>query len=219
MSAQELIYTIQLDDGTAVEARAADAESAERLRKAVKDPAPKRLWVKEAPAADTAGHVLANDALALSITIEGDVEGHTMTLRFPSAADAREFQKRLLITGVLAASLAVGAVGANAALQQQAQAVPQAGPAITVPTWVDPGKDAPAISVSAPATQVRTNPVTPATIDARLRDSSAIKGTSTGPLSPAKDAKDARASGGSAATDSTTDSNTTGPRSPTTYPK
>ena len=127
MSAQELIYTLQLDDGTAVEARAADAESAERLRKAVKDPAPKRLWVKEAPAADTAGHVLANDALALSITIEGDVEGHTMTLRFPSAADAREFQKRLLITGVLAASLAVGAVGANAALQQQAQAVPQAG--------------------------------------------------------------------------------------------
>ena len=78
-------------------------------------------------------------------------------------------------------------------MQQQAQTVPQAGPAITYPTWVDSGKDAPAISVSAPATQVRTNPVSPATIDARLRDSSAVPGTTT-VISPAKDAKDDRAS-------------------------
>jgi hypothetical protein len=216
MSAQEMIFTIQLDDGSLAEARVWDAKSAEAMRKAVESPKP--LRVKAAPPADTAGHELANDTLAVTITLEGDVEGHTMTLRLPSAEEAREFQKRLLITGVLAASLVVGAAGANLAMQQGTQAVPQAGPAVTYPTWVDPGKDAPAISVSAPATQVRTNPVTPATIDEQLRDTSAApSGTSI--ISPAKDAKDAQASGGSAATDSATDSSPSGPGSRTTYPQ
>jgi hypothetical protein len=214
MSAQEMTFTIQLDDGSLAEARVWDAKSAEAMRKAVE--APKPLRVKAAAPADTAGHDLANDTLAVSITLEGDVEGHTMILRLPSAQEARELQKRLLITGFLAASIVAGAAGANLAMQQQAQAVPQAGPAITVPTWVDPGKDAPAISVSAP-TQVRTNPVTPASIDAQLRDSSAIPGTTT-VISPAKDAKDAQASGGSTGTDST-DSSTSGPGSKTTYPQ
>jgi hypothetical protein len=140
-----------------------------------------------------------------------------MTLRLPSAQEARELQKRLLITGFLAATIVAGAAGANLAMQQQAQAVPQAGPAITVPTWVDPGKDAPAISVSAPATQVGTNPITPASIDAQLRDSSAIPGTTV--ISPAKDAKDAQASGESTGTDSATDSSPSGPGSRTTFPQ
>lgn len=197
MSAQEMIFTIQLDDGSLAEARVWDAKSAEAMRKAVE--APKPLRVKAAAPADTAGHALANDTLAVNITLEGDVEGHTMILRLPSAQEARELQKRLLIAGFLAASIVAGAAGANLAMQQQAQAVPQAGPAI---------------SVSAP--QVRT---TPATIDAQLRDSSAITGTTTAPLSPAKDAKDARASGESTATDSATDSSPSGPGSRTTFPQ
>jgi hypothetical protein len=199
MSAQEMIFTIQLDDGSLAEARVWDAKSAEAMRKAVESPKP--LRVKAAAPADTAGHALANDTLAVTITLEGDVEGHTMTLRLPSAQEARELQKRLLITGILAASIVAGAAGANLVMQQQAQAVPQAGPAITVPT------------------QVRTNPVTPATIDAQLRDSSAITGTTTAPISPAKDAKDAKASGESTATDSATDSSPSGPGSRTTYPQ
>jgi hypothetical protein len=216
MSAQEMTFTIQLDDGSLAEARVWDAKSAEAMRKAVESPKP--LRVKAAPPADTAGHELANDTLAVTITLEGDVEGHTMILRLPSAQEAREFQKRLLITGVLAASLVVGAAGANLAMQQQAGAVAQAGPAVTYPTWVDPGKDAPAISVSAPATQVRTNPVTPATIDSQLRDSSAAS-SGTSVISPAKDAKDAQASGGSSATDSGTDTSPSGPGSRTTFPQ
>lgn len=216
MSAQEMTFTIQLDDGSLAEARVWDAKSAEAMRKAVESPKP--LRVKAAPPADTAGHELANDTLAVTITLEGDVEGHTMILRLPSAQEAREFQKRLLITGVLAASLVVGAAGANLAMQSQAGAVAQAGPAVTYPTWVDPGKDAPAISVSAPATQVRTNPVTPATIDSQLRDSSAAS-SGTSVISPAKDAKDAQASGGSSATDSGTDTSPSGPGSRTTFPQ
>ena len=170
MSAQEMIFTIQLDDGSLAEARVTDAKSAEAMRKAVESPKP--LRVKAAAPADTAGHVLANDTLAVSITLEGDVEGHTMILRLPSAQEARELQKRLLITGFLAASIGAGAAGVNIAMQQQAQAVPQAGPAITV----------------------RTNPVSPGTIDARLYDRSAVPGTTT-VISPAKDAKDAQNSG------------------------
>lgn len=212
----EMIFTIQLDDGSLAEARVTDAKSAEAMRKAVESPKP--LRVKAAAPADTAGHVLANDTLAVNITLEGDVEGHTMILRLPSAQEARELQKRLLITGFLAASIVAGAAGANLVMQQQAQAVPQAGPAITYPTWVDSGKDAPGISVSAPTTQVRTNPVTPATIDEQLRDSSAIPGGTT-VISPAKDAKDAQASGGSSATDSGTDSSPSGPGSRTTFPQ
>jgi hypothetical protein len=61
--------------------------------------------------------------------------------------------------------------------------VPQAGPAIT-----------------APDSLVRISPVTPGTIDAQLRDSSAVTGTSSAPITPAKDAKDAaRLSGADAA--------------------
>jgi hypothetical protein len=196
MSAQEMIFTIQLDDGSLAEARVWDAKSAEAMRKAVESPKP--LRVKAAAPADTAGHALANDTLAVNITLEGDVEGHTMILRLPSAQEARELQKRLLIAGFLAASIVAGAAGANLAMQQQAQAVPQAGPAITV---------------TAPATRV-----TPATIDAQLRDSSAVSGTTT-VISPAKDAKDAQASGESTATDSATDSSPSGPGSRTTFPQ
>ena len=98
-----------------------------------------------------------------------------MTLRFPSAEEARRLQQRLIVGGILAASIAVGAAGASQLVNQQSQVVPQAGPAIT-----------------APDSLVRISPVTPGTIDAQLRDSSAVTGTSSGPISPAKDAKDAK---------------------------
>jgi hypothetical protein len=199
MSDQELTFTIQLDDGSLAEARAVSPQAAKALRRAVETPSPKWLKVSAAEPADTSGHALENDALAVSITLEGDVEGHTMILRLPSAQEARELQKRLLITGVLAATIVAGAAGANLAQQQRVQAVPQAGPAITV---------------SAPATRF-----TPASIDAQLRDSSVSTGTTTGPLSPAKDAKDARASEQSTGTDSSTDSSPAGPGSRTTYPQ
>ncbi len=195
MSAQELIITIRLDDGSLAEARLAEPGSAEKLRKLLRDPtwSRKPLRVTSLPG-DTAGHMLAADTLAVSIALEGDVEGHTMTLHLPSAEEARRLQKRLLITGVLAASIVAGAAGASAIAQQQDHAAPAAGPPITVPQSVDTEKVGPAITV--PAQRV---------------------GPSV--ISPAKDAKDARASGDSTGTDSTTDSSPSGPGSRTTYPQ
>ena len=175
MSAQELIFTIRLDDGSLAEARTTDPASAAKLRKMARDPqwARKSVRVASAPG-DVSGH-LAGDTVSVSISLDDDVEGHTMTLRFPSAEEARRLQQRLIVGGILAASIAVGAVGASQLAGQQAQVVPQAGPAITVPD-----------------THVRISPVTPGTIDAQLRDSSAVSGTSSGPITPAKDAKDAK---------------------------
>jgi len=173
MSAQELIITIRLDDGSLAQARLADPDSAEKLRKLLRDPtwSRKALRVTSVPA-DTAGHMLANDTLTVSIALEGDVEGHTMTLRLPSVEEARRLQKRLLITGVLAASIVAGAAGANVVMQQQAQTAPAAGPAIVAP--------APAPAITLPAQRV-----------------------SPGPLTPAKDAKDEKASLQSTGTDTT----------------
>lgn len=182
MSPQELTFTIRLDDGSTAEARAWDPAAIASLRKAVSDTksSRKRLRVRGVAEADTAGHVLSDDTVPVSIALGYDVEGHTLALRFPSAEEAKRFQKRLIVTGVLAATIVAGAAGANLASQQaRSQAVaPAAGPAITV--------------------QAPSSRVTPASIDARLRDASAASGTTT--ISSAKDAKDALASGGSAAT-------------------
>lgn len=133
MNAQELHFTIRLDDGSLAEARAADPNSAAALRKVVGDPASRTgLSIRAIEPADTAGHVLASDTVTVSIRLEDDLEGHTMTLRLPSPEEARRFQKRLLISGLLAASIVVGAAGAELATQQgRGAAVP--GPAITVP--------------------------------------------------------------------------------------
>src|SRR4029077_476318 len=51
---------------------------------------------------DTSGHAL-NDRMSVTLWLEGDddTEGHAMTLRFPSAKDAMEFQRKLLLTGAL----------------------------------------------------------------------------------------------------------------------
>ena len=58
---------------------------------------------------DTQGHTLETDVLV-------DVEGHALTLRLPTAADA-EVLRRRLATGVIVATLVVAGAGAGAAIQ------------------------------------------------------------------------------------------------------
>jgi hypothetical protein len=176
MSAQEYIFTIRLEDGSQAEARTTDSASMAKLRKLMSDPKWARRPVRVAGApGDVSGH-LSGDTVAVSLLIDDDdVEGHTMTLRFPSAEEAKRLQQRLIVGGILAASIAVGAVGASQLAGQQTQVVPQAGPAIT-----------------APAVREYTGPViTPGAIDAQLRDSVSGSGTSSA-ITPAKDAKDAK---------------------------
>ena len=208
MSAQEMIFTIRLDDGSLAEARTWDPESAKTFTKLVEDPGYGRdLRIRAMEPPDTSGHAMA-DTITVSVRQEDDLEGHTMTLRFPSADEARRFQKRLIITGALAASLVVGVAGAELASQQSQAAAPAAGPAITVPAVrapapldsMKPGNiDArlrDSTSISAPSSVTAPTAPKAGDIDAQLRDgaSSSSAGTSS-VVSPSKDAKDDLASG------------------------
>ncbi len=71
-----------------------------------------------ASAEDTAGQTLAGWTLDVLVA-DGDTEGQAMTLRFPNPAAAAAFQRRLLVAGTLAGTVALGSIGA-AALSNQA---------------------------------------------------------------------------------------------------
>jgi hypothetical protein len=219
MGAQEMIFTIRLDDGSLAEATTWDAESARTFQKLIEDPAYGRdLRIRATEPSDTSGHAMAADTITVSVRQEDDLEGHTMTLRFPSVDEAKRFQKRLIISGALAASIVVGAAGVQLASQQGQQvAAPAAGPAIvqqapsgvTAPAVrvpaveqvgpISPSKDAKdardSISVSAPSSVTTPGQSTLGSIDARLRDSSTTSGAGGSTvISPQKDAKDDQAS-------------------------
>ena len=70
---------------------------------------------------DTEGHLLFNEVAI-------DVEGHAMTLRLPTAADAAAV-RRMLAVGALTATIAVGGVMASSMVQPQTSAVPVPGAA------------------------------------------------------------------------------------------
>jgi hypothetical protein len=64
------------------------------------------------PAQDTAGQAL--DGWTVDVIVAADdTEGQAMTLRFPSAAGAAEFRRRLLITGALAGTIVAASAGAS----------------------------------------------------------------------------------------------------------
>jgi hypothetical protein len=218
MGAADMTFTIRLDDGSLAEATAWDAESARTFQKLIEDPAYGRdLRIRAAEPSDTSGHEMAADTITVSVRQEDDLEGHTMTLRFPTVDEAKRFQKRLIISGALAASIAVGAVGVQLASQQSQVAAPAAGPAIvqqapsgvTAPAVrvpaveqvgpISPAKDAKdardSFSVSAPSSVSVPDSSKLGSIDARLRDSSTTSGAGTSTISPQKDAKDDAASG------------------------
>lgn len=58
---------------------------------------------------DTEGHAFGNTRVR--VIVEDDTEGHALDLHFPSQAEAEAFRKRLLLTGVLAGTIALGAAG------------------------------------------------------------------------------------------------------------
>ena len=63
--------------------------------------------------ADVEGHSLLPLAdVRLRITDEDDTEGHAISIHFPSAKEADDFRRRLVLAGVLAGTVALGAVGA-----------------------------------------------------------------------------------------------------------
>jgi hypothetical protein len=70
------------------------------------------------------GHVfqVAQRSVAINLQMDDDddVEGHAISLRFPSLEDAEKFRRNLLAAGVLAGTLVVGSAGAIAITSQPA---------------------------------------------------------------------------------------------------
>jgi hypothetical protein len=82
---------------------------------------------------DTEGHAFDGTTLRVSLQDEDDTEGHAIAIHFPSRADADAFRRRLLVTGVLVGSVALGTAGGIglSALQSDADSAGTAGAAIT----------------------------------------------------------------------------------------
>ena len=68
--------------------------------------------------------LLGATTVRVYVTPDDDVEGHAISVQFPSRADADAFRKRLMLTGALVGSVALGAVGGTAlsSLQQDSDA-------------------------------------------------------------------------------------------------
>jgi hypothetical protein len=125
---------------------------------------------------DTEGHGTA--VLVRAIVSDGlDTEGHAISLHFPSAEEAGAFRRRLMLTGALAGTLALGAAGGYALSSiQSAPADADAGSAtVTRPALAadsDIGiMDASGAAAAAAAAAV-TQPGTAADSDIGIMDAS-----------------------------------------------
>lgn len=60
---------------------------------------------------DTEGHRVRGGILVRVIAESDDTEGHAISIHFPTREEADAFRKRLLVTGVIAGTIALGAAG------------------------------------------------------------------------------------------------------------
>jgi hypothetical protein len=133
-------YALELPEGGgAIPISFLDEASAETVRRLLEDSASVKVRVVQADEADTAGHALAAGSVLVNAIFGDDVEGHAMSLRFANPAAAAEFRKRLLATGLIAATLAAGAIGVGVASQSVPDigAQPGAAPAQYAPAVRD----------------------------------------------------------------------------------
>ena len=98
---------------------------------------------------DTSGHVAAA-AVSISLSFDDDVEGHALSLHFPSPEKAEQFRKRLVATGVVAGALVVGVTAAQLSASAPATTSgPAAAPAPAIVRTAD--RPQPAVNPRIPA--------------------------------------------------------------------
>ena len=91
--------TIRLDDlGDIARVELPDPRSEQTVRDLLRRAGAATVRIEPFEEDDTAGHG-ASAALEVVVRIEDDTEGHAMSLRFPTAGEARDFQRRLLAHG------------------------------------------------------------------------------------------------------------------------
>jgi hypothetical protein len=148
---------------------------------------------------DTSGHGAAT-AVAISLSFDDDVEGHALSLHFPSPEKAEEFRKRLVATGVVAGALVVGVTAAQLSASTPTTSTgPAAAPAPAIVRTADrpqpaynpnipledraKGATAPKLSTSHIAQTAASSALTPAQVRDQQRhankDASATSGSSS----------------------------------------
>lgn len=102
----------------------ADPKAESRLRERLaKRSGPVSVRLVPSQAGDVEGHVLQSVQQSVVINLqmdEDDVEGHAISLHFPSLEEAEKFRRNLLAAGVIAGTLVVGSAGAIAISSNQA---------------------------------------------------------------------------------------------------
>jgi hypothetical protein len=116
-------FTVILDDddSTVAEGRLRDIDAGPTWAKS-------KVVISIDDSSDTSGHALDATAVAVSLRFDDDVEGHALSLHFPTAEKAEEFRKRLIATGVVAGALVVGVTAA-----QLSSAIPASSSTTTAP--------------------------------------------------------------------------------------
>jgi len=105
---------------------------------------------------DTEGHsALRSATVRVLAEDDDDTEGHAISIHFPSAAEADAFRKRLMLTGVLVGTVALGSAGAVGlnAIQSGDSAGAATGAAAATLTGPMDVHEAPAFAAGAAATQ------------------------------------------------------------------
>jgi hypothetical protein len=110
MSDQELLIEIEPGDTQGHEAlRVTDDEGWLRERLG-RDPDATAV-VLRAVDDDVEGHATSTTVTLRAFGDDDDTEGHAISVHFPTRDDADAFRRRLLVTGVLAGTIALGAAG------------------------------------------------------------------------------------------------------------
>jgi hypothetical protein len=113
MSDEPIVIKIEGDDtqghASAVEWTSDDEAWIKQLSEAGK---PVRIRI---PADDdTEGHAASAVVSVVVAADDDDTEGHAISLHFPSAQEANDFRRKVLATGLITATIAIGAVGGAA---------------------------------------------------------------------------------------------------------
>jgi hypothetical protein len=138
----EMPLRLSTADGDITTVAIVDRETEQWLRNKLAHKAAVDIRVRE-PEGDVVGHQASADTIVVVVSMpdgDDDVAGHAMSLRFPNMAAAKDFERRMLATGLLVVTVAAGAAGVGIASQTSrvgAPAQPLAAP--------DPGAYAPAI--------------------------------------------------------------------------
>jgi hypothetical protein len=143
-------FIVELDDGQ--KAVIAETVEAERLlRGRLPEGDNLRTRIALSGDGDVEGHTASGNSVAVTLEIEGDTEGHALSLRFPTPQAARDFEKRMLATGVLVGTIAVGAVGIGLSQSAAQSAVgPAAQPAVVAPLAAPRDMDKELAPIAAP---------------------------------------------------------------------